>query len=414
MSKILVVDDEVKACKLLKRFLEAKGHEAVTAGNGVEALEKLKTIFVDLIITDILMPGMDGFQLCRECKTNDKLRPIPFIFYTATYVSKKDEEFALGLGAEKLVIKPTDLGKLLNILEATIKESKSAAPGAPKISIKEDAGFLAEHNKRLMAKLQKKVSDLQNEIKMRKKMEEYIIKTQKLESLSTLAGGVAHDFNNFLSIILYNVTIAKSCTNPTEEIFGYLSYIEKASEGAKDLARQLGSFSKRGVPCREKISISALINELSQLVLSGSAVRCESYISDDIWQIEADKGQMKQVISNLIINAKQAMPEGGTIRVGAENIYVTVADYLPLNEGKYVKIIIEDQGIGIPDENLQKIFDPYFTTKENGNGLGLAVTYSIIKQHEGDISVESEMGVGTTFNIYLPVFLKQVGKTITL
>ncbi len=414
MSKILVVDDEVKACTLLKRFLEAKGHEAVTAGNGIEALEKLKTCPVDIIITDILMPEMDGFQLCRECKTNDKLSQIPFIFYTATYISKKDEEFALNLGAEKFIVKPLDLDKLLKILETTINEPVSAAPVAPKISIKEDEGYLAGYSKRLVTKLEKKVLDLEKEIKIRKKMEEYVIKAQKLESLSTFAGGIAHDFNNFLSIILYNVTFAKSCTNPTEEIFGYLSYIEKASTEAKDLTRQLGSFSRCGVPVKEKISISALISELSKLVLSDSAVSCEFHISDDIWLIDADKGQMTQVISNLIINAKQAMPEGGIIRVRAENINVTAEDYLPLNEGKHVKVIIEDQGTGIPDENLQKIFDPCFTTKQEGSGLGLAISYSIIKKHDGHISVESETGVGATFTIYLPASLEQTEKTISV
>ena len=414
MSRILVVDDEVKACELLKRFLQAKGYEAVTAYNGVEALDKLKIAPVDLIITDILMPKMDGFQLCRECKTNDKLRQVPFVFYTATYINKKDEEFALNLGAEKFIIKPLDLDKFLKIIETLIEECRSAAPGAPRISIKEDKDYLTEHNKRLIAKLDKKVLDLEKEIEVRKKMEEYIIKEQKLESLSTLAGGIAHDFNNFLSIILYNVTFAKSCTNPTEEIYGYLAYIEKASTEAKDLTKQLGSFSKCGEPVKKKISIPALINKLTKLTLSDSAVNCESYISNDIWLIDADEGQMKQVISNLIINAKQAMPEGGIIRVRAENISVTAEDYLPLTEGKYVKVIIEDQGTGIPDEDLQKIFDPYFTTKQEGSGLGLAITYSIIRKHGGHISVESETGVGTTFNIYLPASPEQMGKTVSV
>jgi signal transduction histidine kinase len=414
MSKVLVVDDEVKACELLKRFLEAKGHEVVMAGNGVEALEKLKNNFIDLIITDILMPEMDGFLLCRECKTNDKLRPIPFIFYTATYISKKDEEFALNLGAEKFIVKPLDLDKFLKILETTINERRSVAPGSPRIPIKEDEAYLAGHNKRLIATLDKKVLDLKKELKVRKEMEKYVIKAQKLESLSTLAGGVAHDFNNFLSIVLYNVTLAKSCTNPTEEIFGYLSYIEKASTEAKDLSKQLGSFSKCGVPVKEKISISALVSKLSRLVLSDSAVSCESYISGDIWLIDADKGQMKQVISNMIINAKQAIPEGGIITIRAENINVTVEDHLPLNEGKYIKVNIEDQGIGIPAKDLQKIFDPYFTTKAKGSGLGLAISYSIIRKHEGHLSVASEMGVGTTFTIYLPASLVQMEITIAI
>lgn len=414
MSRILAVDDEKKACALLKRFLEVKGHEVVTAGNGIEALEKLKSNPVDLIITDILMPEMDGFQLCRECKTNDKLRHIPFIFYTATYISKKDEEFALSLGAEKFIVKPLDLDKLLEILETIIREHRTTAPITQKDHIKEEEDYLAGYSKRLVEKLEKKVLDLEKEIRLRKKMEEDIIKAQKLESLSTLAGGIAHDFNNFLSIVLYNVTFAKSCTNPTEEIFGYLAYIEKASTDAKELATQLASFSKCGVQIKKNISISSLIRESANLALSDSRINSEFYLSDDICLIDADSGQMKQVITNIIFNAKQAMPEGGHIIIGAENINVSTEDALPLNEGKYVKVIIKDRGTGIPREHLQKIFDPYFTTKETGSGLGLAISYAIIRKHKGNIFVDSEVGVGTTFTIYLPVSLEEMEKTISL
>ncbi|MBT6230968.1 MAG: response regulator, partial [Candidatus Scalindua sp.] len=205
MNKILIVDDEVKACELLKRYLQAKGHDAVTAGNGIEALEKLNDGPVDLIITDILMPHMDGFQLCRECKTNEKLRYIPFLFYTATYVSRQDEEFAMNLGAERFLVKPIDLDKLLKILETTIKESANTTPVTLNNPVKEEEDYLAGYSKRLVTKLEKKVLDLENEIKLRKKMEVDIIKAQKLESLSTLAGGIAHDFNNFLTIVLFNV-----------------------------------------------------------------------------------------------------------------------------------------------------------------------------------------------------------------
>ena len=197
MSKILVVDDEVKACELLKRYLEAKGYEAATARNGNEALEELKCGPVDLIITDILMPEMDGFQLCRECKSDDKLKSIPFIFYTATYISKKDEEFALKLGAERFIVKPLDMDKLLQIMEATIKEPLNGTSGNTQTLIHEDRDYHIEYSKRLVQKLEKKVLDLEHEIRLRKKMEEDIIKVQKLESLSTLAGGIAHDFNNF-------------------------------------------------------------------------------------------------------------------------------------------------------------------------------------------------------------------------
>ena len=413
MSKILIVDDEDKACELLKRYLVAKEYEAVTAGNGIEALEELKRGPVDLIITDILMPKMDGFQLCRECKSNDKLKSIPFIFYTATYISKKDEEFALKLGAERFIVKPLDMHKLLQIMESTIKEPPESTSKNLQSLIHKDKDYHVEYSKRLVQKLEKKVLDLENEIRLRKKMEEDIIKAQKLESLSTLAGGIAHDFNNFLSIVLYNVTFAKSCTNPTEEIFGYLAYIEKASKDAKALTKQLASFSKCGEPVKEDIAIPLLIKESTRLALSGTKIKCEFYLPDNIWSIDADKSQLKQVINNIIFNAKQAMPEGGVITISAENANISSDDTLPINEGEYVKVFIKDEGSGISHDYIQKIFDPYFTTKEKGSGLGLAICDAIIRKHEGHICVESVVGLGTAFTIYLPVPLDQIKRAVS-
>ncbi|MBC8554437.1 MAG: hypothetical protein H8D23_32905 [Candidatus Brocadiales bacterium] len=325
---------------------------------------------------------------------------------------KKDEEFAMNLGAERFLVKPIDLDKLLKILETTIKESVNRAPVTQKNPIKEEKEYLAGYSKRLVEKLEKKVLDLEKEIKLRKKMEEDIIKAQKLESLSTLAGGIAHDFNNFLSIVLYNVTFAKTCTNPTKEIFGYLVYIEKASTDAKNLTKQLASFSKCGEPVKEDIAIPLLVKESTSLALSGTKIKCKFNLPDDIWSIDADKMQLKQVINNIIFNAIQAMSECGIITISAENTNVSSEDALPLNEGDYVKVFIKDDGTGIPRDYLQKIFDPYFTTKEKGSGLGLAICDTIIRKHEGHISVESEAGLGTAFTIYLPVSMDQIKKTI--
>jgi PAS domain S-box-containing protein len=239
-----------------------------------------------------------------------------------------------------------------------------------------------------------------------KRMEEDIIKVQKFESLALLAGGIAHDFNNFQAVILGNIEIMKMLIKPEDEIFKNLTNSENALMQAGDLARQLISFAKGGDPVREVVSISELIEESTKLALSGSAVRSDFCLPEGTWLIDADKGQIGQVISNLVINATQAMPKGGIIKVNAENINVTTKDFLPLNNGKYVKVTIEDTGTGISDEHLKKIFDPYYTTKENGSGLGLATTYSIIKKHNGHVTVASEIGVGTIFYIYLPASIQ--------
>jgi CheY-like chemotaxis protein len=168
------------------------------------------------------------------------------------------------------------------------------------------------------------------------------------------------------------------------------------------------TFSKGGAPIKKTESITEVIKDSAEFALRGSNVKCEFFIPNDIWPTEIDKGQISQVISNLIINADQAMPGGGIIKVRVENLVVSAEHALPIKEGKYVKIEIEDEGIGIHKEHLARIFDPYFTTKQRGSGLGLATSYSIIKKHDGYITVESELGVGTTFYIYLPASSKQI------
>jgi PAS domain S-box-containing protein len=697
--KILVVDDNEDNRCLLETLLSKSGYEVVSAGNGVKALEKLRKDSVDIIISDILMPVMDGFRLCRECKTDDSLMKIPFVFYTSTYTDRKDEAFALNLGAEKVLIKPLEPNELLRVLKTILEDHRNALPITQKISIEDEETYLTEYNKRLVKQLEKKVLDLEKAMAERKqaerrtsaqhfvtqvlvdsatikeafpkilqavcralewdlgeiwefdqqkkalynteiwhvsslnvsefiaaakqitfplqiglpgrvwetaqplwiadvvhdtnflrapvadkeglhgafgfpilsgsevlgticffsheirepdkelldmlnaigrqiglfikrkqadekirklshaieyssatvmitdsegnieyanpkftqltgysleeaigetpriiksgktppevykelwaaitsgsewrgefcnrkkdgelyweyasispvkndgdiitnfvavkdditehrRMEEDIVKVQKFESLAVLAGGIAHDFNNFQAVILGNIEIMKMSIKPEDEIFKNLTNSENALMQAGDLARQLISFAKGGDPVSEVVSISELIKKLTKLALSGSAVRSEFCLPEDTWLIDADKGQIGQVISNLVINAKQAMPEGGIIKVNAENINVTTKDFLPLNDGKYVKVILEDTGTGISDEHLKNIFDPYYTTKEKGSGLGLATTYSIIKKHDGHITVVSEIGVGTIFYIYLPALIQSEG-----
>ncbi len=238
------------------------------------------------------------------------------------------------------------------------------------------------------------------DITEKRRLEQDMMRTQKLESISILAGGIAHDFNNILTAILSNANLARMYTEDAK-IIEKLAQIEKASSQAKDLTQQLLTFSKGGAPVRKTTSISGLIRDSASFALRGSNVRCHFYIPADLWFVDVDEGQISQVINNLIINADQAMPEGGIVRVQAENVYVEEG-VLPVNEGQYVKISITDQGIGIPEKYLQKIFDPYFTTKQRGSGLGLSTSYSIIKHHDGYIDVESETGAGTTFHMYLP------------
>lgn len=252
----------------------------------------------------------------------------------------------------------------------------------------------------------------------RKIAEQERLKSAKLESISILAGGIAHDFNNILVGILGNITLAKIYAKGDKRVYERLVEAEEAAYRAKGLTHQLLTFSKGGEPVKKVIEIGRLVKKTANFALSGSGTKCEYQVPDDLWPVEVDEGQIAQVIQNLVINADQAMPSGGIIEISAENVTVTEEYNLPIKEGKYVKITIRDQGIGIPEKYIQNIFDPYFSTKSKGSGLGLATVHSIITKHNGFISVESEVGRGTTFFVYLPATLeeakegKETGKVI--
>jgi len=241
------------------------------------------------------------------------------------------------------------------------------------------------------------------------KLEEEILKRQKLESIGILAGGLAHDFNNALSAILGNITIAKIGINKYDTSYERLTMAETATYRARELAQQLLTFAKGGTPVKKSSNLEKLLSQTIKFVLSGSNTDYKLDVASDLWQVEIDEGQIIQVFNNLIINADQAMPEGGTVYVRAINSthMAPDKDNHDQREQNYVKITIRDEGVGITPENLSRIFDPYFTTKEKGSGLGLATSYSIIKKHDGYIEVESEIGKGTIFNIYIPKATKE-------
>lgn len=248
------------------------------------------------------------------------------------------------------------------------------------------------------------------DVTLEKKAEEETIRMQKLESIGLLAGGLAHDFNNILSGILGNTQLARMVYEKGEKIEKYLIGVEDATKSAAALTQQLLTFSKGGEPVKKQIDLKELLEETILFALRGSNVKSVFFIENKLWLVNVDAGQINQVINNLAINADQAMPNGGTLTVEASNVIETNQTGT-LNPGKYVEIKLIDQGIGIPESDLSKIFDPYFTTKQKGSGLGLASSYSIIEKHDGIITVQSEPGKGTIFTIYLPAYEGNVHKS---
>lgn len=241
-------------------------------------------------------------------------------------------------------------------------------------------------------------------------------KAETLEQLGLLAGGIAHDFNNLLTAIIGNISLASLLLPPDDEMATRLVDAKNASMRARDLAQQLLTFARGGAPIKKTTSIGKLIQDTVGFSLRGSHSRSSFNFGMDLWPAEIDPGQISQVIANLAVNADQAMPNGGTLHVSCENFRYdsTTTPQIPdLPHGDYICLKVRDEGVGIPEQYLKRIFDPYFTTKAKGNGLGLATSYSIVKNHNGLITVDSQVHAGSTFNVYLPAALNTEELPIT-
>ena len=399
---ILVVDDDPQNIELLEAYLVPKGYEIVKAATGEEALGKLSGNQIDLILVDVIMPpGIDGFEFIRRVRQDSTHRLLPIIIVTILR-EPKDRIKGIEAGCDDFISKPVDKIELIIRVRSQLK-------------IKAYNDLMINYRKELESEITRRTDELKHVLEMlqqditeRKRLEEELLRAQKLESMGVLAGGIAHDFNNILTTILGNVSLAREKVDPDDEVFDLLMEAETASIRAQTLTRQLLTFAKGGSPVRETASISDILKESSLFVLRGSKSSCEFSIAEGLWTADVDVGQIIQIINNIIINANQAMPKGGTIQIAAANLIIEGRHNLPVNPGRYISISIKDSGVGIAKKHLLDIFDPYFTTKQEGCGLGLTTTYSIVKKHAGHITVESQLGVGTTFHIYLPASDKAI------
>jgi PAS domain S-box-containing protein len=240
------------------------------------------------------------------------------------------------------------------------------------------------------------------DITERERLEQELVRASKLESIGLLAGGIAHDFNNILTAVMGNIALGLLDAEEDSDLGRSLRDAERAALRARDLTQQLLTFARGGEPIRAAVRLPEIVAEMTRFALHGAKVKAELDLAPDLWPADVDKAQIGRVVQNLVINAAQAMPAGGVVRIAARNVRVAALELPPLAPGAYVHISVTDAGVGIRPEHLARVFDPYFTTKQTGSGLGLATVYSIVRKHKGHIRVESVLGRGTTFHAYLP------------
>jgi PAS domain S-box-containing protein len=533
--KVIIADDNEQNLYMLEALFRGHGHQVVTVRNGSEALTRLTIDEVDLIISDILMPVMDGYQLCRAVRADDKLKNIPFVFYTATYTEAKDVEFGLSLGADRYFIKPKDPEALFEAIVELIAQRGPVAV-AQKFPLGEEMEFFRQYNGVLFRKLEKKMSDLElankalqesinhtqailnnipdiawlkdtesrylavnepfivacglsrselagktdfdiwpdnladiyrkddaevmhsgrpkrieerlidhkgkeflietikspvfdssgtvigttgiaRDITERKraeeektKIEEQLRQSQKMEAIGHLAGGMAHDFNNILTGIIGFCSIINKRMKPDDPLKRPLAEINSLAGRAASLTHGLLAFSRKQPIEMKYVDINANVSRMEKIInrLIGEDITLKVILSTEQLTVNADSGQIDQVIINLVTNARDAMLRGGTltIRVDKQIIdenFIRAHGYG--EAGNYAVLAVSDSGTGMDEKTKEQIFEPFFTTKEvgKGTGLGLAIVYGIIKQHNGFINVYSEPNQGTTFRMYLPV-----------
>lgn len=542
MNRVLIVDDKEENLYYLQALLSGHGWEVELARHGAEALVKARQRAPRLIVSDLLMPVMDGYTLLRHWKADAQLKHVPFVVYTATYTEAQDEELALNLGADAFILKPAEPEVFLDRIDAVLARVGRGEPARPKIVGDGDEDPLKIYSQTLIRKLEEKTLQLEEsnaalqrdiasrtrieeslreseerfratfeqaavgiahlntegrflrvndkicaitgrpreellrrtfmeltvpedqaeceearvamlsgerrdfsgekryqrpngdavwvnivttllrdeagkpkffisvvaDISERKKLEQQFLRAQRMESIGTLAGGIAHDLNNLLAPILMGIELLR--LNEVHRSTGQvIDNMERSAKRAASLVRQVLSFARGVEGTRVPVQVRHVIHEVGEIVEStfpkNIEVRCD--LANDLWTVLADPTQLNQVILNLCVNARDAMEGGGQLTLTASNV-VLDAHYAAMNggvsAGNHVQIEVTDNGCGIPAEIVDRIFEPFFTTKEpgKGTGLGLSTALGIVRGQGGFINVYSEPGGGTTFRILLP------------
>ncbi|MFZ2656132.1 MAG: response regulator [Victivallales bacterium] len=423
-NRILIVDDKEENNYLLRALLQGNGYEVEVASNGSDALLKARKNPPDLIISDILMPVMDGFALCREWRKDERLESIPFVFYTATYTDERDEKFALGIGADRFIVKPQEPDVFMEIIRKTARQSANQSTAQAKPPEADESVYLKQYNETLIRKLENKMEQLEKTNRQleediaerrqtdeeRERLQAQLVQSQKMESIGRLAGGVAHDFNNMLTAILGHTEMAMDKLGTKQQaLLEDLQEIKKAAEHSADLTRQLLAFARKQTITPKVFELNDAVERMLKILrrLIGEDISLDWKPGKNLWPVKMDTSQLNQILTNLCVNARDAISGLGNLTIGTENA-VFDESYCVTHEdaitGEYVQLTVSDTGCGMDKETLGIIFEPFFTTKEigKGTGMGLPTVYGIVKQNNGFISVDSEHGKGSIFKIYLP------------
>jgi DNA-binding response OmpR family regulator len=386
---LLFVDDLPENLQILGNIFKNKYHTIIVATSGKDALALVHKTHPDIILLDIMMPEMDGFEVCLQLKTNKDTENIPIIFLTA-----KDEPQAIvkgfELGAVDYVTKPFNSAELLARVNTQIKE-------------KQHRDTILQINARLRQeiRIREQISD------EKLKLETQMLNTRKMEAIAALAGGVAHEFNNALNVITGSIELLTMSHLHDAVVMKNTNRMMTSSDRMVQLTSQLLAYARGGRYRPDIMSLGVFIKQSLPILQHTieSSIRLEKDLDSDRLQIEADSVQMQMVLANILTNATEAIKKEGVIQITTRDLSIdnTVLKDLPkLKSGSYVYLKIRDNGEGMDAETLSKVFEPFFTTKFQGRGLGMAAVYGIVKSHDGVVTLDSKPGKGTTVHIYLP------------
>jgi signal transduction histidine kinase len=426
MPRVLIVDDHVENLYVLRVLLAAHGWQIDEAQNGIEALQKARQQLPQLVISDLLMPVMDGYTLLKTWKTDQQLKSVPFIVYTATYTDTNDEKLAMDMGADAFIVKPAEPEAFIKRISQIINMDGTVLHTPLRQPLGDESTQMKQYNESLIRKLEQKMLQLEQtnialeqDIAQRKKLEaeremlqSQLVQAQKMESIGRLAGSIAHDFNNLIGVIMGYADAALQIAKDSDPVRADLLEIRKAAQRSSAITSQLLMFARMRPGTRQPIKLNEAIDDMIVMLrqLVGRNIELAWLPGREVDTVLMDPAHVTQVLTNLFTNGRDAITRDAanatgkititTTRVKTANVIRT--RYGDMDPGEYICLSVRDTGCGMSAGTLSHLFEPFFTTKSigKGTGLGLATIYGIIQQNNGFVNVSSEPGKGTTFELY--------------